>query len=286
MPLNENVIGKTYTSSPVTISRHESIYYALAYNEDNNAFYDNRRQGGIIVPPMYAVHYAAGPTARIMFDEEIGMNMMMVVHYSQEFHWLKPVRPDDVITTEGTIRHIHVRERGGILGWETTSSNQDGEEVVRSKWEFYDRSAGSGKPDDHKEETIEKTNVLWKDSMQVRNGQSFIYAEPSGDHNPIHVDDEFAKKVGLPGIILQGLCTMAFTHKAAVDNLCGDDRDPMRLRALKVRFARPVIPGQTISFEGFQVEKTGEGTRYGINAVNNEGKDVLRNSWCMVDDGV
>jgi len=285
MPLNEKVIGKKYSSGPVTINRHESIYYALSYNEDNDAYFDNRREGGIIVPPMFAVNYAVGPTAEIMFDEEVGLNMMMVVHYSQEFEWLKPVKPDDVIKTEGIITHIHVREKGAILGWETSSFNQHDEKVLISRWEFYDRSAGSGQPTEHIDNPVERGELIWKDSMKVRNGQSFIYAEPSGDHNPIHVDDEFARKVGLPGIILQGLCTMAFTHKAAVDNLCGKERDPMRLRNLHVRFARPVLPGQTISFEGFKMKKGDEGETFGITARNDEDKEVLKNGWCLVVDG-
>ena len=51
----------------------------------------------------------------------------------------------------------------------------------------------------------------------------------------IHLDDEFAKSVGLPGIIIHGLCTMAFTSVAAIEHGCPDD--PTRLRRLAVRFA-------------------------------------------------
>jgi len=50
---------------------------------------------------------------------------------------------------------------------------------------------------------------------------------------------------GLPGIIVHGLCTMAFTSKVAIDRLCGGD--PTRLKRLRVRFSRPVLPGQTIT---------------------------------------
>ncbi len=280
MPLNEKVIGKTYKSDPVKISQHESIYYALAYNEDNDAYFDNRRTGGIIAPPMYAVFYAAGPTAQIIFDAEIGMNMMFVVHYSQYFEWLKAVKPNDEVTSEGTITHITVREKGSILGWETVTRNQHGEVVVKAKWEFFDRSASSGKPDEKEEQSI-PAQFVFEDIMKVKNGQTYIYAEPSGDHNPIHVDDEFAKKVGLPGIILQGLCTMAFTHKMAVDHLTAD-RDPLKVKELYVRFARPVLPGQTLTFKGYTIEKLEQKIKYGILALNNDGKDVLRNAWCSV----
>ena len=51
----------------------------------------------------------------------------------------------------------------------------------------------------------------------------------------IHLDEEFAKSVGLPGIIIHGLCTMAFTSVAVIENLA--PRIPTRLRRLAVRFA-------------------------------------------------
>ncbi len=50
---------------------------------------------------------------------------------------------------------------------------------------------------------------------------------------------------GLPGIIIHGLCTMAFTSWAAIQEVC--DGDPSRLKRLAVRFSRPVLPGQTIT---------------------------------------
>lgn len=283
MALNERVIGKKYAAPPIEVARHESIYYALAINEDNDAYFDMRRPGGILVPPMYAVMYSAVPTANIVFDQEVGLNMMMVVHYSQEFEWLKPVRPGDSISTEGVITHITVKEKGAILGWQIEGKNQHGDIVVRSRWEFFDRSAGSGKPDVKISNPVSPSAIEWTDSMRVRNGQSYIYAEPSMDQSPLHVDDEFAKNVGLPGVILQGLCTMAFAHKAVVDNCTGPSRDPMRVKRLHVQFARPVLPGQTITFQGYIVGNDGPDVRYGIIARNEEGKDVLRDAWCAVE---
>jgi acyl dehydratase len=51
--------------------------------------------------------------------------------------------------------------------------------------------------------------------------------------------------MGLPGIIIHGLCTMAFTSVAAIQHACPDD--PERLRRLAVRFSKTVQPKQTIS---------------------------------------
>ena len=68
------------------------------------------------------------------------------------------------------------------------------------------------------------------------------YASASGDFNPIHIDPEFGKMVGLGGNILQGLCTMGFVARTCTEWA----EKPGRLKRLKVRFAkRPTIVPMT-----------------------------------------
>jgi len=59
------------------------------------------------------------------------------------------------------------------------------------------------------------------------------YAGASGDFNPIHIDEEFATAVGLPGRILHGLWSMAQVARAATQAAGGD---PASLRSLSVQF--------------------------------------------------
>jgi acyl dehydratase len=58
------------------------------------------------------------------------------------------------------------------------------------------------------------------------------YAGASGDFNPIHIDEEFAKSVGLPGRILHGLWSMAQVARAQTETAGGPDK----LKALSVQF--------------------------------------------------
>ena len=69
------------------------------------------------------------------------------------------------------------------------------------------------------------------------------YAEASGDPNPIHTDPEFAKSVGLPGVILHGLYSMAQVAKAHTDAAGGD---PRALKRLAVQFRGMGFPQQEI----------------------------------------
>jgi acyl dehydratase len=69
------------------------------------------------------------------------------------------------------------------------------------------------------------------------------YKDASGDPNPIHVDDEFAKSVGLPGVILHGLYSMAQVARA---NNAAVGGDPRKLKRLAVQFRGMGFPEQEI----------------------------------------
>jgi acyl dehydratase len=93
------------------------------------------------------------------------------------------------------------------------------------------------------------------------------YAEASGDHNPIHLEDDFARSVGLPGVIAHGLLQMGIAATVASEAAGG----PHKLRRLFVRFAGMVLPGDTVTF---RAEPAGEG-RLALTAVNQKGEAVF-----------
>ena len=72
---------------------------------------------------------------------------------------------------------------------------------------------------------------------------TYRYAGASGDFNPIHLDDEFARSVGLPGRILHGLWTMAQVARAQGE-LAGD---PLALKSLSVQFRGLGVPEREIT---------------------------------------
>src|SRR6478672_13649995 len=73
------------------------------------------------------------------------------------------------------------------------------------------------------------------------------YAGASGDFNPIHIDPEFARAVGLPGNILHGLYSMAQVARAATQAAGGD---PRSLKRLSVQFRGMGVPEQEIRVTG------------------------------------
>jgi acyl dehydratase len=98
------------------------------------------------------------------------------------------------------------------------------------------------------------------------------YAAASGDFNPIHIDPEVGRKAGLPGAILQGMCTMAWLADACVRYF----EDPGRIRKLKVRFSKPVNAGDVVTFQGRCVAVEGPVVRVEVTARNQAGDEVLK----------
>ena len=92
--------------------------------------------------------------------------------------------------------------------------------------------------------------------------QIAAYAEASGDHNPIHVDGDFARSVGLPGVIAHGMLQMGLLARAA--------GAPDRVRRLACRFSGMVRPGDTVTFAA---EPADGSVR--LTAVNQDGEPVL-----------
>jgi acyl dehydratase len=99
------------------------------------------------------------------------------------------------------------------------------------------------------------------------------YAEASGDRNPIHLDDGFARSAGLPGVIAHGMLTMAFANQMVTDWL----GDRSRLKRLQGRFAGMVLPGDDVTVSGSVASKDDATRRVLINLVvtNQRGEKVF-----------
>ena len=74
------------------------------------------------------------------------------------------------------------------------------------------------------------------------------YADASGDHNPIHLDEEVARRVGLNGVIAHGMLSMAFLGQLLEQQFA--DIPGAFVAALKVRYINMVRLGDTITCEG------------------------------------
>jgi acyl dehydratase len=100
------------------------------------------------------------------------------------------------------------------------------------------------------------------------------YAGASGDFNPIHIDPDFAKQVGMPGNILHGLYTMAQVARANAGAAGGD---PRALRRLSVQFRGMGFPEQEITVSG-TVKDESDGRVVIDTVAEQSGNQIIRNA--------
>ena len=103
--------------------------------------------------------------------------------------------------------------------------------------------------------------------------QTVRYAGASGDFNPIHIDEEFAKSAGLPGKILHGLWSMAQVARAQTDAAGGPDK----LKRLSVQFRGMGVPEQEIVVTG-TVREVNDGVATIDTEADQGGNKIIRNA--------
>jgi acyl dehydratase len=137
--MSHPALGKTYPPFEYEVGREKIREYSYAIGATNPAHFDRdaaRADGfrDVVAPPMFAVVYSAGSVGPGVLDPEVGMNLAMMLHGSQEFVWGEPVCAGDTITTVTEFKD-HREEAGRTyFVFESVSKNQDGQETVRGTW--------------------------------------------------------------------------------------------------------------------------------------------------------
>jgi acyl dehydratase len=139
MAVKTEAIGKIYEPVTYAVGREKIREFAAAVGETNPLHHDLEaaRAAGyadVVAPPMFAVVYAARAVMPGIFDPEVGINFLMMVHGAQEFTWGPVVVAGDEVTTTAKVKDISERTELGFYVFESVSTRQDGETVCTGTW--------------------------------------------------------------------------------------------------------------------------------------------------------
>jgi acyl dehydratase len=139
MPVNTGAIGKTYEPVTYAVGREKIREYASAVGETHPLHHDldAARAAGyddLVAPPMFAVVYGGRAVMPAIFDPDVGINFLMMVHGSQEFRWGPVVVAGDEVTTTASVKDVSERGGMGFYVFESVSDNQRGETVCTGTW--------------------------------------------------------------------------------------------------------------------------------------------------------
>ncbi|MBA7465263.1 MAG: dehydratase [Bradyrhizobium icense] len=91
--------------------------------------------------------------------------------------------------------------------------------------------------------------IVHKEFLEITRHRLALYCGASGDHNPIHVDLDFAKKAGFPDVFSHGMLVMAYLGQALTDAV-----PPPRIRSFSTRFVAITQLGAKLTCEGTVAE--------------------------------
>ncbi len=284
MALNKSCAGKTYPPVASEVTGEAIAKYARACNDDNPAYFEPAHPGGIIAPPLFSVVPAWLALLGVVGDPELQVDLLHLLHSEQDMEFLGPIRPGDTITSRARIASLETRPGGETLTVALEAHNQDAQPVGRMLFGAFIRTGGGGRTGDGEQRSpkVERGEPLFAVSQVIDPDQSLRYAQASGDRNPIHTDEAVARMAGLRGPILHGLCTMAFGARVIVERPCAGE--PTRLRRLRVRFARPVYPGQTITTRVWDEGRRNGRRLFSYETFNPDGRAVIREGLAEVQD--
>ena len=247
MPMNTELVGRSYPETRYRVTAEATQQYARATNDDNPRFFKGATDP--IAPPIFPVVYHPRALGQAIADPELGIDFKRALHGEQDMRFHAPIRPGDEITTAARIESIREKGTGETLSIDLVSHNQDGVLVESTLFTLFVRGPSGAATETERSNRPAETSASAGDpiacvTQQLDADQTFRYSEASGDRTKIHLDEGAARRAGLPGIIGHGLCTMAFVSKVLVDELA--EGDPTRLARMSLRFAQPVIPGERI----------------------------------------
>jgi acyl dehydratase len=205
-----------------------------------------------------------------------------VVHGEQDFRFHRAIAPGETLVSRGAAVGAHGTASGVQVVSKGITETEAGELVVEQYMTGFfrgaklDASVGESVTEHGFPDGVRDEQPLASVTQGFDADQTQRYSKAAGDPMPIHLDDDFAKSVGLPGIIVHGLCTMAYTSRAVIGSLCPDD--PSRLRRLAVRFSGVVQPSETITTSLW----AGTGDRIHFETVTDNNKVAIKDGLAEV----
>src|SRR5579864_191128 len=139
MPINPELVGRTYPASTYEVTAEAIRAYAAATNEDNPAFAGDEP----VAPPAFAVVPSSGVLAAVLFDPELGVNLARLVHGEEDHVLHAPIRPGDTLTIAGSLESSEVKESGETFTVYTSLTNQDGVLAAEVRSLMFVRGSGS-----------------------------------------------------------------------------------------------------------------------------------------------
>lgn len=280
MPPTLPEVGRQTPTQSALVTAEDILRFAEAVGDENPIFRDEAvaRAAGFSGVP-------AQPTFITRFHVEFadaGLDPVhtQVLHGEQEYTYQRPIVAGDSLMVRYVVSSVRQTRRAdgmAILTLEQRCDDSAGQRLATGKATIIVRDMspdGSGETTAGKQLPDPEGQRIADLTKRVTQRQINDYADISGDHNPIHIDPEVARSVGLEGTIAHGMLSMVFLGQTLTDWLATQPSRAGWVARLRVRFQAMVRPGDTLTCSGALAASPPDQQRINLWINNQRGERV------------
>ena len=283
MEIPSKFTGARFKDYSTEITWRRSMNYAAAVHDHNPRYFDDERTQGITAPPMMAVALTWPISQRlweyIEADDFPRQILATQVHYTEHLEFHRPLRPGDKLKIQGNIAAMTPHKAGTLVVIRYVATGGSGDPVFTEHLGGLMRGVkladeGRGAEDLPRIPRLEsESGPVWESIVPIDPLAAHVYDGCSDIFFPIHTSPAFAHRVGLPGIILQGTATLAYSVREIINREAGGNSD--LLRSVACRFTGMVFPGSDIRvvLDARVTDQTG--TNLFFSVINAEGQKAV-----------
>lgn len=288
--ISPNLVGTRLKPYHAQIHWRDTMNYAAAVSDSNPLYFDDERDGGVMVHPMFSVAVTwpiVENLSQYLDATDIPLELLLTqVHYTEHLIFHRQIRPDEKLTIKGKIVAILPHRAGTHIVLRFQAFDQ-GQELVFTEFNgamlrgVQCRGAGQKAencpaiPDDR-----DVHQLRWEKRITIDPLLPFIYDGCTNIVFPIHTSKKFAHQVGLPQIILQGTATLALAVRELIKR--ETESQPLRLKEIYCRFTGMVLPGSDITVHVYEALADQISGRCYFDVRNQKGEKVLSHGYALI----
>jgi acyl dehydratase len=291
MQISSSFTGTKLKTFKTRVNARETMNYAAAINDNNPCYFDDLRKEGLTAHPLHPVSITWKITGSIRefidaqgFPKEV---LLTQVHHTEFIEYHRPLVSGETLAVNGAIVAILPHRAGSQVVIRYDADDEKGAPVFTEYCGALLRGvacADSGGiagelPEIPKPEN--PTKPVWVVPIDIDPLRPYIYDGCTDICFPIHTSPKFAQELGLPGIILQGTATLAFSIREIVDREA--DREPAQIKMVACRFTGMVFPGTCIAIHLLERRISSAGKELFFEARNHEARKAISDGYVRIE---
>jgi hypothetical protein len=289
--LNSELTGTSLRDYETLVNWRDTMNYSAAIGDTNSRYFDDENPDGIIAHPVYPVAITwniIGKIQEFIVSEKFPTELLLSqVHYTEHLEIHRPLSPGIQLVIKGRIVAILPHRAGTHVVIRLDALDKEGAPVFTEHIGAMLRGVeciGGGEGQESLPVVQNVGNAVescWASTVKIDKLLPFVYDGCTNIVFPIHTSIQFARMVGLPGIILQGTATLALAVTELVNREL--NCEPARVKSVSCRFTGMVLPGSNIFVRMIEKKKNNTRTDLLFDVCDINGGRVL-SSGCLSAD--